>query len=105
METKNNEPFKIADLGVKQVPANEAIDSGNQPEATAKPVLNYPRNEELIVQSVINSEAQGYALLRALQLTVNSFGAETIIKLVDKLEKNPKLADKARQYIPIILMM
>lgn len=92
-------------LGVKQVPANEAINGGTQPLAIAKPILNYPRNEELIVQSVIYSEEQGYALLRAIQIVVNSFGGDTIIKLVDKLEKNPKLADKAKQYVPLILQM
>jgi len=93
------------DLGIKQVSANEAINGGTQPLATAKPILNYPRNEVLEVQAVINSEADGYALLRALQIIVNSFGGDTIVKLVDKLEKNPKLADQARKYIPVILMM
>lgn len=95
----------IADLGVKQVPANEAINGGNQPLATAKPVLNYPRNEELIIQCVINSEAEGYALLRALQIVVNTFGAETCTKLVTKLENKPQLADTVRKYIPIVLAM
>ena len=83
------------DLGVKQVPASEAV----------KPALNYPRNEELIVQCVINSEAEGYALLRAIQIMVNTFGAQTITQLVTKLEKSPKLADSARKYIPIVLAM
>jgi len=82
-------------LGVKQVPESEAI----------KPVLNYPRNEELIIQCVINSEAEGMALLRALQIVVNSFGAVTITKLVTKLETNPGLADKAIKYIPVVLAM
>lgn len=100
---ENKQP--IADLGVKTVPASEAINGGGHPEATAKPFVNYPRNEELIVQAVINSEADGYALLRALQIIVNSFGGDTIVKLVDKLEKNPNLAVKAKQYIPIVLMM
>ena len=62
-------------------------------------------NEELIVQSVISSEEPGYALLRALQLVTNTFGADTIIKIVDKLEKNPKLADKAIKTIPMLLMI
>jgi len=100
-----NDILKTLDLGKTQVPANEAINGGTQPLATAKPILNYPRNEELIIQSVITSEEQGYALLRAIQIVVNSFGGDTIIKLVDKLEKNPKLADKAKQYIPLILQM
>lgn len=98
-----NDILKTIDLGKTQVPANEAINGGTQ--AIAKAILNYPRNEELIVQSVIYSEEQGYALLRALQLVTNTFGADTIIKLVDKLEKNPKLADKAKQAIPMLLMM
>jgi len=102
---KDDNILDALNLGVKQVPANEAINGGTQPLATAKPILNYPRNEELIVQSVIYSEEQGYALLRALQLVTNTFGADTIIKLVDKLEKNPKLADKAIKAIPMLLMM
>lgn len=101
----NYESRKIIDLGIAQVPANEAINGGNQPLATAKPFVNYPRNEELIVQAVINSEADGLALLRALQIVVNSFGGDTIVKLVTKLENNPNLAQKARQYIPLILQM
>lgn len=70
-----------------------------------KPALNYPRNEELIIQCVINSEAEGLALLRAIQIIVNTFGAQTCTQLVTKLEKNPKMADKARTYIPILLAM
>jgi len=100
-----NEKLPIADLGVKQVSASEAIDGGNQPLATAKPVLNYPRNEELVIQCVINSEAEGYALLRALQIVVNTFGATTCTQLVTKLENSPKLADNVRKYIPIVLAM
>jgi hypothetical protein len=103
-----NEKLPIADLGVKQVPASEAIDGGNQPlagTATTKPVLNYPRNEELVIQCVINSEAEGYALLRALQIVVNTFGATTCTQLVTKLENKPQLADTVRKYIPIVLAM
>jgi hypothetical protein len=94
----------IANLGIAKVPSSQAIDGGGHPEATGKP-LNYPRNEELIVQCVINSNDEGLALLRALQLIVNSFGAVTITKLVTKLETRPDLVGKAQQYLPLIMNM
>ena|ERR1035437_6826665 len=97
--------MEIANLGVKQIPAIEAINGGDQPLATANPVLNYPRNEELIVQCVINSEAEGMALLRAVQLLVNTFGASTIIGVITKLEKNPNLVDKAKSNLPWLMAM
>ena len=100
MENKN--PIS---LGVTQVPAKDAINGGTQPLATAEPILNYPRNEELIIQCVISSKDQGMSLLRAIQMVVNSFGAETIVALVDKLEKNPKLADKAIAFLPALMKM
>ena len=93
---ENNNPIS---LGVTQVPAKDAINGGTQPLATAEPILNYPRNEELIVQCVISSKDEGLALLRAIQLIVNTFGAVACTEIVTHLEKNPNLVDKARKYI------
>ena len=94
MENKNS-----ISLGVTQVPAKDAINGSTQSLATAEPILNYPRNEELIVQCVISSKDEGLALLRAIQLIVNTFGAVACTKIVTHLEKNPNLVDKARKYI------
>ena len=95
---------QVAALGVAQVPASQAINGGGHPEATAKP-LNYPRNESMTFECVINSEAEGYALLRAVQMLVNSFGAVTITKLITKLETRPDLVGKAQTYLPMIMNM
>lgn len=81
-------------LGVKQVPASEAVE-----------VIQYPTVEKMTFTAVINSEAEGLSLLRAVQLIVNTFGAQTCIAAVTKLEKNPKLVDKAKANLPWLMAM
>jgi hypothetical protein len=84
--------MELANLGIKQVPESEAI----------KPIetVQYPTVEKMTFTAVITSEAEGMALLRAVQLIVNTFGAQTCISAVTKLEKNPKLVDKVKSNLP-----
>ena len=62
-------------------------------------VIQYPTVEKMTFTAVITSEAEGMALLRAVQLIVNTFGAQTCIKVVTKLENNHSLVDKAKSYV------
>jgi len=84
-------------LGVKQVPAEEAIKTTE--------AIQYPTVEKMTFTAVITSESEGIALLRAVQLIVNTFGAQTCIAAVTKLENNPKLVDKAKTSLPWLMAM
>jgi len=84
-------------LPVAKIPASEAI----QGTGTLKPIT-YPMVEELTFRAVIKSEAEGYALLRAVQIIVNEFGAESLITVMTTMEKKPELLQKAKQYLPYI---
>ena len=89
-------------LGVAQVPADKAIQGTPPPPSTIK---TFPMVEELTIRAIINSEAHGYELLKCIQALVNELGADTIITVVRKIEKNPKLLTKAKAYLPYIDML
>ena len=61
--------------------------------------------EECTFRAIIQSEAEGMKLLRAIQILVNEMGAGTIIGLMDKIEKKPSLMQQAKQYLPYILAL
>ena len=84
--------MELANLGIGKVPATEAV-------------VQYPTVEKMTFTAVITSEAEGMALLRAVQLIVNTFGTQTCIAAVTKLEKNPKLVDKAKSNLPWLMSM
>ena len=86
-------------LGIKQVPESQAI-PGTPPSTET-----FPKVEELTIRAVIKSEAHGYELLKCIQALVNEVGADTIIDLVRKVEKNPTLLTKAKAYLPYINML
>lgn len=90
-------------LPVAQIPASEAISGA--PNLPDKPIVQYPIVEELTFRCVINSEAEGLALLRAVQIMVNEFGLSTILTVMNKLEQKPELFKKAVQYLPYINML
>jgi len=87
-------------LGVSQVPVNQAI-PGTPPTSTRA----FPMVEELTVRAIIKSDAHGYELLACIQALINEVGADTIIAVVRKMEKNPKLLTKAKAYLPYIDML
>jgi len=72
------------------------------PETDAKA---YPAIEELVIRAVIKSPEQGLELLKCLQAVVNEIGADTIITMVRKLEKDPSLMQKAQKYLPYLNML
>jgi hypothetical protein len=92
------------ELGVKQVPASEAIQGTGGQISPTKPVI-YPIVEEMTFRAVINSNEQGMALLRAVQIIVNEFGAATLIEIMNKVEAKPSLMQKAKSMLPFIGMM
>lgn len=65
----------------------------------------YPLVEEMTFRGIIKSEEEGYALLRAVQILVNEFGADSIINITKMLEKKPTLIQKAKTYLPYINML
>ena len=76
------------------------------PEIAVKTVeKTYPLVEEMTFRGIIKCEADGYALLRAVQIMVNELGTETIITIMAAVEKNPKLLQQAKSYLPYILKM
>lgn len=56
-------------------------------------------------RGIIKSEEEGYALLRAVQILVNEFSADSIINITKILEKKPTLIQKAKTYLPYINML
>ena len=86
-------------LGVTQVPASQAI-PGLPPSTKVFPMV-----EELTIRALINSEAHGYELLKCIQALVNAVGADAIIDIVRKVEKNPSLLAKAKAYLPYLNML
>ena len=68
-----------------------------------KPTKLYPMVEEMTFRGIIQSEEQGMALLRAIQILVNELGAPTIIQVVAAIEKKPQLLQQAKSYLPYIL--
>lgn len=75
------------------------------PASEVKKVTLYPTVEEMTFRGIINSEEEGYALLRAVQMLVNSLGATTIIKVMAAVEKKPQLMDRAKSFLPYIDMI
>lgn len=90
-------------LGVKQVPASQAIPGLPpplfKPEVTP---IKYPIVEELTFRALIQSEAQGYELLAGVQALVNEFGTETILGMFRKVAANPSLINKAKSFLPFL---
>lgn len=84
-------------LPVAQVPASEA--------KQGTPSNVYPLVEELTFRAIIQNEAEGYALLRAVQILVNEFGASSLISVMAKMEAKPALMQKAKSSLPYLLMM
>lgn len=79
------------------------IDKKQEPEK--KPATVYPIVEEMTFRAVINNDTEGYALLRAIQILVNEFGAAPLIAIMTKIEKNPNLLQQAKTYLPYILSL
>ena len=65
----------------------------------------WPTVEELVIRAIIKSPEQGLELLKCLQAIVNEFGADMIITLVRKVEKDPSLMQKAQKYLPYLSML
>lgn len=65
----------------------------------------YPIVEDMQFRAIINSEDEGYALLKAVQTIVNSVGSTQLIAIVDKFEKNPKMVQQIKVYLPYILSL
>ena len=101
----------MAELGqieIAKIPASEAkIPSVKPTELAAQPapVVAYPVVEEMAFRGVINSQEQGMALLRAIQILVNELGAAAIIQVVASIEKKPALLEKAKAYLPYVAML
>jgi hypothetical protein len=87
-------------LPVAQVPASETING--TPET--KPAI-YPLVEEMTFRAIIHSNEQGLALLRAVQIIVNEFGAQTLIEIMQKVEAKPSLMQKAKSALPFMGML
>ena len=81
-------------LGVKKVPADQAIQGDV-----------YPKVEELIIRASVKSNAQAMDLLLCIQAVVNELGADTIVALVRKLEKDPSIITKAQKFLPYLNML
>jgi len=62
----------------------------------------YPLVEEMTFRAIIASEQDGYKLLRAIQILVNELGGEQIVSIMDKMESNPSLMQKAKSYLPYL---
>ena len=71
---------------------------------TTKPII-YPLVEDMTFRAVITSNEQGMALLRAVQIIVNEFGAQTLIDVMSKVEAKPSLLQKAKAALPFIGML
>jgi len=93
------EEVKGIDLGVKKVPADQAIPGNPPQEVPSKPEVRYPMIEDMTFRGVIQSEEQGYALLKAVQLSVNGLGTETLIAVAATIEKKPQLLQQAKAYL------
>ena len=65
----------------------------------------YPKYESMTFRGHINSEKEGIALLRAIQIIVNELGTQTILQLMAKLESKPQLMVQAKNALPYILNM
>lgn len=65
----------------------------------------YPIVEEMTFRGIIQSEEQGMALLRAVQILVNELGATSIIQVMSAIEKKPQLLQQAKTYLPYITML
>jgi len=91
-------------LSVAKVPASEAIQGTIQEKTDTKPII-YPIVEEMTFRAVINSNEQGMALLRAVQIIVNEFGAQTLIEIMAKVEAKPSLMQKAKSALPFLGML
>ena len=74
-----------------------------EPVKADAPKQLYPMVEECTFRAIIQSEAEGMKLLRAIQIMVNEMGAGAIIGLMDKIEKKPQLMQQAKTYLPYIL--
>ena len=90
----------MAELGqieIAKIPADEAIKPSVQ--------VVYPIVEEMVFRGVINSQEQGIALLRAIQILVTELGAAVIIQVVASIEKKPELLQKAKAYLPYVALL
>ncbi len=88
--------------GILAIDQKEKVITENDSRITQQA---YPMVEEMTFRAIINSEKEGYALLRAIQMLVNEMGANTIITLMDKIEKKPNLLMQAKNYLPYILKL
>ena len=62
-------------------------------------LVRYPMIEDMTFRGVIQSEEQGYDLLKAVQLSVNGLGTETLIAVAATIEKKPQLLQQAKAYL------
>ena len=101
----------MAELGqieIAKVPASEAkilVDKELKIAAQPAPAVVYPIVEEMVFRGVINSQEQGMALLRAIQILVTELGAAAIIQVVASIEKKPELLQKAKAYLPYVALL
>ena len=65
----------------------------------------YPMVEDLTFKCIIKSEAQGYDLLKSVQILVNEFGPDYIIEITQTAQKKPYLLQKAKQLMPYIKLL
>lgn len=91
---------ELGQLEIAKIPADQAIKG-----TPSIPVVTYPAVEEMTFRGIIKSEAEGMALLRAIQILVYELGAATIIQVVGAIEKKPDLLAKAKSYLPYITML
>jgi hypothetical protein len=82
----------------------DIIEKKQEPE-DKKPAAVYPLVEEMTFRAIISNEAEGYALLRAVQILVNELGATQIVALMNKIEKKPSIMQQAKTYLPYILSL
>ena len=95
----------MAELGqieIARIPASEAKTA---PVVATAPAVVYPVVEEMAFRGVINSQEQGMALLRAIQILVTELGAAAIIQVVASIEKKPELLQKAKAYLPYVALL
>jgi len=101
----------MAELGqieIAKIPADQAVRPASEaikPLAQPAKAVVYPVVEEMAFRGVINSQEQGMALLRAIQILVNELGADAIIQVVSSVEKKPELLQKAKTYLPYIALL
>lgn len=83
---------------------SNVLEKKQEPEKVV-PATVYPTVEEMTFRAIISSEAEGYALLRAVQILVNELGATQLVALMNKVEKKPSIMQQAKTYLPYILSL